>query len=110
MAKRNIKIDIVSSTQSLRVTKRVLASASSNNTNKKSIVCANSAKSLENAKDSVDSWIDQEHPFLGDAFLITGDTEPELKLAFAQEFANEVEEDFIIDEDDFFRKSPICNR
>lgn len=63
------------------------------------MVHANSVKTLENIKGSADTWLDQEYLFPGDALLITGNLEPELKLLCTKEFAKHANEDFVIDED-----------
>ena len=102
MEKQTISINIISSSQPLRVIKKFLSSTLKDNLHKKCIVYANSATALESIKDSTDAWLDQENPFPGDTLLITGSIEPELKLAYTQAFCTVIAEDHVIDENIFF--------
>ena len=91
MEKRNIKIEFVCTVQSLRVVKKSILSCLSKDTQKKCIIYSNTATSLESLKERIDSWLDTEVniPTLiipGDTLLITGNIEPELKLAYTESF------------------------
>ena len=50
------------------------------------IIYSNSAKSLETIKESIDFWLDESFPFVGNTLLITGSMEPELKLKHTTKF------------------------
>ena len=95
MSKRTINIAINSSSQYLRNVKKHLLHALNSNHKHKCIVHGNAATSLTQIKDSVDNWLDHESPFLADTLLITGDVEPELKLACTEEFASPAYDDHI---------------
>lgn len=69
------------------------------NANKKATIYSNLASSLENIKDSIDFWLDETSPFAGNALLITGAMEPELKLKHTNKFVSPSPQ--ITDEDSF---------
>lgn len=99
-AKRQICIDIISSQQSFRVAKKHLVHILNPGLHRNLIAHGNAAKALEIIKDKVDNELnipvrnddDSISNAPGNALLITGNIEPELKLLRTDTFAARLEE------------------
>ena len=98
--KRQIRIDVVPSQQSFRVGKKYLVRILSPAVFRKCIIYSDAAKSLESMKDKIDNELnvpnrdadDNLSDIPGDALLIAGNIEPELKLSCADTFTSRSEE------------------
>lgn len=99
MCKRKIHMQIVSTSQHLRVIKKQLLKHLLNNTTNKCTIYSNTASTVEHLKDSIDIWLDEENKTQGDTLLVNGTLEPELKLRHVQKFTQLTSSD--IDEETF---------
>ena len=91
MARRNIRINIVFTLRTTRVTKAVLKSTLSDNLNRKCIVYTNTASCLDQLKVDVEHWLDSSNGIKGDALIIQGDMKAEVKFISAQMFTKIVD-------------------
>ena len=96
MRKDHINVDIIPSQQAFRVVNKYLNGTLATENNRKCVIYGNTATRLEEIKDKVNNELNIPNDdnalvnIPGDALLITGGMEPELKLSHADSFTSEI--------------------
>ena len=109
MMKRQVQIEFQNTPQYLRIIKEKVSSVLGDNLNKKAIIYLSTAASIDKMKESLDSWVDYDHPFQGDSVLVFGGQEPELKFGAACAFTKKVKDLMtLISANDFYPRVLIA--
>ena len=88
---RHISIHCNATTHKMKYFKRQIKAILQNDVRKKGIIYSNSAKSVEQICDQLDSWGNEPESFDGDTMMIVGNLESEWKYVCTKKFTEEVE-------------------
>ena len=92
MARRHIRINISMNFFAMKIVKQVIQTTLFGNLNKKVIVYTNTTASLELLRSETESWMDFSDEIMGDALVIQGDLQPEVKFVSAEQFTRVVDD------------------
>ena len=100
--KRNISISIKYSNQMFQFIKECLNTYIKPHIQSKVILSTNSASMLQLLQPWLDDWLDTVDNFKGDAVLVIGNKEMELKLAYTVAFTAKLSNDYGQDDNVFY--------
>ena len=90
MARRNIKMSVLFTTQTKRYIKTVLTNSLCDNIEKKCIIYTNTASCLDQLRVDLEQWMNSSDIIKGDVLIIHGDMKKEVKFVSAERFTTTV--------------------
>ena len=90
MARRNIKMSVLFTTQTTRYIKTVLTNSLCDNIEKKCIIYTNTASCLDQLRVDLEQWMNSSDNIKGDVLIIHGDMKKEVKFVSAERFTRTV--------------------